>query len=150
MRAMLKKKHWQFEKERHIAMLNLKKKISAAELRIDKLIDTFLDENIERSLYLKKKHNMLTRKLNLEHKLKELKDSSGDYLRPLEDVIQTCKQAVDLIESDDLEEMRGFMRRTTTNRKLSNKRVLFDFLEPYNKISKGKFEEQDVFSLKMG
>ncbi len=148
-RAKLRKKHWQFEKERHVTMLALEKKIAAAELRIDKLIDTFLDEDIERSLYLKKEHNMLTRKLTLEQRLKKLKNSSGDYLRPLEDVIQTCKQAVDLIDSDDLEEIRGFLRRTTTNRKLSKRKVSFDFLEPYDQIAKGQFEENDVFNLKM-
>lgn len=150
MRGKLKRKHWQMERERKLVMLDLEKKIEAAEMRIDKLIDAFLDENIERSLYLKKKQNMLTRKLNLEQRLKDLKNSSGDYLRPLEDVIHTCKQAIDLVDSDDLEEIKGFLRRTTTNRIVRNKTVHFDFLEPYDKIAKGKWEESEVFKLELG
>lgn len=64
------------------------------------------------------------------------------WIEPLRDWIKTAHHAEKLASTKDFYEMKSFVEKIGTNRRLLNRVVLFDFQKPFDFIPKykGKFE----------
>lgn len=111
-------------------------KIISVEHRLDMLVNAFLDTTIDKESYLNQKLKLIKRKMNLQKKREDNEKSRIKYVKPLKIFIDTCNQSQELIKSNNHNEIRGFLLRTTTNRMAKDKKLSWDWISPFDIINK--------------
>ena len=86
-----------------------------SEARLEKLISVYLDGDIEKTVYLKKKDELMRASLNLKEKLQALECGRASWVEPLRNWILDTKQANFLSQSDNLFEIKVFVQKIGTN-----------------------------------
>ena len=89
--------------------------IIASEARLEKLISVYLDGDIEKLVYLKKKDELMRASLAYKEKLKALERGRASWVEPLREWILDMKQANLLALSDNLYEIKVFVQKIGTN-----------------------------------
>ena len=100
---------------------NLANKIKESEARLEKLVEAYLDGDIPKEIYLKKKDALLRATLSLKEKRKDFKHSGNNWVEPLREWILDMKQADFLASSDNLREIATFAKKIGTNPRVRNK-----------------------------
>ncbi|MBI4225509.1 hypothetical protein HY612_00160 [Candidatus Roizmanbacteria bacterium] len=102
----------------------LKKDVEDIKLKLNKLLDSYLDSVIERTDYLKKKEELVSQKKTLEEKISFLEQSPNKWLEPMKKWFDSALQA-DKIASDNtnLFEKRNFLKESGSNLILKNKKA---------------------------
>lgn len=113
-------------------------KLMATDVRMDKLVDSFLEDTIEKENYMHKKELLIKKKMTLKKKKREMEQSQISFVRPLKNFIDTCRQAEKLMTSEDFAEVKGFLRRTTTNRIMKDKKLYWDWVPPFDIVTKSE------------
>jgi len=104
---------------------NLADKIKASEERLEKLVESYLDGDIPKSLYIKKKDEILRTTLTLKEELKDCKHSGKNWVEPLREWILDTKQANFLARSDDLHKQKELVQKIGTNPSVRDKSARF-------------------------
>ena len=94
---------------------NLANDIKTNEERLDTLVESFLDGDIPKELYLKKKDSIMRSTLALKEKKKDFQDQGNNWVEPLREWILDTKQAAFLSKSDDYQEIKLFVQKIGTN-----------------------------------
>jgi hypothetical protein len=118
---------------------NLSNKIKAVDQKLDKLVNEFLDGNIEKEIYLKLKNELVQNKKSFEQELKDFgrnKKASFGWIEPLKEWIVSLPEPVELQKTEDFYQIKSFVQKIGTNHQLQNKKALFDFKEPYDIVPK--------------
>ncbi|MEZ4156953.1 MAG: recombinase family protein [Candidatus Paceibacterota bacterium] len=97
---------------------NLSSKIKADEERMDKLVSTYLDGDIPKELYLKRKDVLLRSLAALQEKKKDFERGRKNWVEPMRAWILDTKQALKLSSSDNLHEISDLVRKVVTNPKI--------------------------------
>ncbi len=117
---------------------NLKKQISDNETKMDRLVNSFLDGDIERPTYLKKKDELLRGRVELNEQKTSFEKKGALWFELARDFIETTQEGTSVLESENLVALRAFGKRIGSNRLLSDKNVLLDFAPPFDTILKYK------------
>ncbi|GIW63077.1 MAG: hypothetical protein KatS3mg090_0903 [Patescibacteria group bacterium] len=117
---------------------NLERKIKETEEKLDKLVNAFLDGIIEREIYIKKKDELIKQKTELLQKKSDFGRRGNNWIEPLRNWIKTAHHAEKLALSKDFYEIKIFAEKVGTNRLLLNKKIIFDFVRPFDLIPKYK------------
>jgi len=108
-----KVKEW--EREENTAsqseVQNLANEIKASEARLEKLVSTYLDGDIPKEIYLKKKDEAMRATLALKAKMKDFERGGNSWVEPLREWVLDTKQAAFLSSSADLKEIRSFIQK---------------------------------------
>jgi len=115
----------------HIFAQNLEDKIKSIDEKLDKLINTFLDGDIEKETYLKKKEELIKTKKDLCEQKSNFGRKENNWIEPLKEWILSAHQAEKLTFSNDLHEMKSFVKKIGTNHQLFNKRIEWKLKIPY-------------------
>ncbi|MEX2411712.1 MAG: recombinase family protein, partial [Candidatus Paceibacterota bacterium] len=118
---------WEKEegKESRSALHALSSKIKEQEERMEKLVDTYLEGDIPKSIYLKKKDKLLRFIHSLKEKQKEHEEGRKKWIEPLREWILDTKQADFLSSSADLEKISSFVKKVGTNPTVRDKSTRF-------------------------
>ena len=100
-------------------------KIKANEEKLDKLISTYLDGDIPKQLYLKKKDELMREKLALGEKKKSLGRSGNNWNEPLREWILDMKLANFLSSHDDFYKTKELVLKIGTNPYVRDKSARF-------------------------
>ncbi len=111
-------------------MRNLSSKISASEERMEKLVSAYLDGDISRPVYLKRKDETMRLLASLNAEKKAFEAGKRKLVEPLRVWVLDTKQAADLGSSDDLHEVADFVRKVGTNPSISSKSMHFRVSPP--------------------
>ncbi|MCD6413702.1 MAG: recombinase family protein, partial [Elusimicrobia bacterium] len=111
---------------------NLKKKMEKTEQKIDKLVNAFLDGIIEKDIYLKKKDELIRTKAKLLQKKSDFGRKGNNWIEPLRNWILDAHHAEKLALSKDLAEIKSFVKKIGTNRRLLDKTFLLDWKKPWS------------------
>jgi len=106
---------------------NLCENIKTAEAKMEKLISIYLDGDIPKQTYLKKKDEILLASAVLEQKKKDFENGRKNWVEPLREWILDTKQADFLSKSDNFHEIKTFVQKIGTNPRVRNKSAVFDF-----------------------
>ena len=117
---------------------NLKKQIADIEIKLDKLINAFLDGMVEKDTYLQKKDELLSKKIELTNRLRDFGKKGDAWVEPARGWVETAHQAGKLALSDDFVEIKHLVKKIGSNRLLVGKKVQFDFVPPFNLLPKYK------------
>ena len=80
--------------------------IEKINLRLQKLLDSFLDEIIDREAYVAEKAKMMSQKKTLEEQISRLSQGRADWLEPMQNWILTARNAGEIAVSGSLQEKR--------------------------------------------
>ncbi len=131
---------WQMEEQKSIIAFaqTVEAKLKETEQRLDKLINAFLDDTIDKSAYLQKKDELVKLKLELIQKKADFGQKGKLWVEPLRGWLDTLQNAERLNEKPDFTEIKTFLEKIGTNRFLQDKKVCMDWIAPYDLISKYK------------
>ena len=97
-------------------------KLKETEQKLDKLVNGFLDETIEKSAYLKKKEELIKLKTELIQKKSDFGQKGKLWLEPLRNWVETAHSAEQMALSNDFTEIKRYLEKVGTNH------VLIDIL----------------------
>ena len=130
------------ERERHEQKnlvsfgIQLETQIEETETKLDKLVNGFLDGLIDKESYLKKKDELIKLKIELSQKRSDFARKGLLWVEPLRGWLEALAKAEKLASSNDLYAVKSFLGKIGTNRIVRDKKVLLDFVEPFNLILK--------------
>jgi len=117
---------------------NLNLKIENTKQKLDKLVNAFLDGTIEKEIYLVKKDELIKTKTELQQRKSDFKRKGDNWIEPLKNWINTAYYAKKIALSKDFMEMKSLVEKIGTNRRLMDKKILFEFIKPFDLISEFK------------
>ena len=117
---------------------NLEKKIKASEVQLETLVSTYLDGDIPKDIYLKKKDEVMTTIATLKEEKGDFAHGRNTWVEPLRQWILDTKQAAFLSESSDLYEIKAFVQKIGTNPLVRDKTACFAVPAPSDFIAKHK------------
>ncbi len=109
---------------------NLSEKIKADEERMDKLVSTYLDGDIPKEIYLKKKDATMRSLATLNEKKKDCERRGNTWIEPLREWVKDTKQATFLSSSDNFSEIADFVQKIGTNHAVRDKAAHFSVSSP--------------------
>ena len=109
---------------------NLSENIKTTEAKMEKLVSTYLDGDIPKQTYLKKKDEILLASAVLEQKKKDFESGRKNWIEPLREWILDTKQADFLSKSENYHEIKIFIQKIGTNPRVRDKSALFEFPPP--------------------
>jgi site-specific DNA recombinase len=105
----------------HSVVQQLTKDIKVHETRMETLVSTYLDGDIPKAIYLKKKDEVMRISLTLEEKLRAVEQQGNNWVEPLREWILDTKQATFLSSSDNFAEIASFVKKVGTNHTIRDK-----------------------------
>jgi hypothetical protein len=117
---------------------NIEKEIKETEQKLDKLVNAFLDGSIEKETYLAKKDELIQTKTGLQRRKSDFGRKGNNWIEPLRDWILSAHHAEKLASSNEFDEIKSFVEKIGTNRRLLTKRVLVGLRPPFDLIAKQK------------
>ncbi|MEX0917191.1 MAG: recombinase family protein [Candidatus Paceibacterota bacterium] len=107
-------------------------KIKADEEHMEKLVSVYLDGDIPKETYLKKKDTLMRSLAALRDKLKDVERGRKNRVEPLREWISDLKQADILAASDDLDKIKAFVLKVGTNPVLDDTSPRFSVAAPFH------------------
>ncbi len=119
---------------------HLSSEIKASEEGMDKLVSTYLDGDIPKENYLKRKDILMRSLATLQEKKKDVERGRKNWIEPLREWVLDIQQATVLDSSDDLQEISDFVRKVGTNPCIEHKSMSFKIPSPseYTAQMRGK------------
>jgi hypothetical protein len=108
----------------------MKEDLKTLEAKLDALVDLYLNHDIERDIYLTKKDVLMRQKSSLQAKSSSARAERKNWVEPLRKWILDSKHAGFLATSENLHEMRDFLRSFGTNPALQDKTISISFCPP--------------------
>ena len=108
----------------------MKEDLKTLEAKLDALVDLYLNHDIERDIYLTKKGALMRQRSSLQAKSSSVRAERKNWVEPLRKWILDSKHAGFLATSENLHEMRDFLRSFGTNPALKEKTISILFCPP--------------------
>ncbi|MDP6528034.1 MAG: recombinase family protein [Candidatus Pacebacteria bacterium] len=83
-----------------------REKIKSIEIKLQRLLDGYLEQDIEREVYREKKAKLLSEKKSLEGQITKLEQKQNDWLEPFQNWIKVASNLVKIVSDDDLSEKK--------------------------------------------
>ena len=125
---------------------NLSDRIKANEMRLEKLVNIYLDGDIPKEIYLKKKDENMRATLALKKKKKDFEHGSNNWVEPLREWVLDTKQANFLTSSDNFKEIASFVKKVGTNPLVRDKSAHFGASVPSDFVAKRRVISHFSFS----
>jgi len=124
----------QWKKENNLSsqtcVQNLADKSKVSEEKLDKLVSSYLDGDIPKELYIKKKDELMRESLALKDKKKDFERKGNNWVEPLREWILDMKQANFLSSSDDFPKIKELVKKVGTNPLVRDKSAHFGATPP--------------------
>ncbi len=117
---------------------NLEKDIKDTETKLDRLVNAFLDGSIEKETYLAKKDEFIKTKTDLNKRKSDFGRKGNNWIEPLKEWILAAHHAEKLASSNNFDEIKSFAEKIGTNRRLLDRKLIFDFVRPFDFVPKYK------------
>jgi len=109
----------------HSDVQNLSDKLKASEARMEKLVSAYLDGDIPKEIYLKKKDESMRASLALKSEKKDFEQRRNTWVEPLREWVMDTKQATFLSSSTDFPQIASFVQKIGTNHTVRQNRPRF-------------------------
>jgi len=111
---------------------NLKTELEKTKTKINRLMDAYLEGDLELPEFQLKKNDLMSRKKTLEEKLSDFERKGNHWLELMRNWIIEANQAKNLVLSDNFSEMKNFIKKIGSNRRIFDQRLFVDFKKPWN------------------
>ena len=124
---------------------NLSDGIKANEERMEKLLSAYLDGDVPKEVYLKRKDVLMRSLAALKEKMKDFERGRNNWVEPLREWILDTKQANFLSSSSDLYQIKSFVQKIGTNPLVRDKSAHFAAPVPIRREATGSFAHSRAF-----
>ena len=109
--------------------------LQTTEIKLSKLLDTYLDGVVNEEDYKKKKNQLFNTKLNLQEQIEKIKQQGSSWLEPLEHFIMSAFQAQKIAqEKNDFESLATFVRSACSNFFLIDQKLTYNYNLGYSTL----------------
>ena len=105
---------------------NLKSQIENCEEKLDKLLDTHLENIISKDEYTAKKQKILNQKVEISEKLKDFEQKPNHWLELCRKFILSAQQAKNIALHGNFFEKRNFLKKIGSNPLLRDRKIVFN------------------------
>ena len=111
---------------------NLKEKLEKVKRKLNRLMDVYLDEDIEVTEFQQKKNALMDEKKTLEEKLSDFERKGNHWLELTRNWIIEANQSKNIVCRENFSEMKNFLKTVGSNRRISARTLALDFKIPWN------------------
>ena len=111
---------------------NLKTELSAIKIKLERLTDAYLSEALELAEYQRTKNALMAEKKTKEEKLSDFERKGNHWLELVRNWIIEANQAKNFVLDNNFSEMKNFIKKIGSNRRILNQRLFVDFKKPWN------------------
>ena len=115
---------------------NLKTELSAIKIKIDRLMDGYLEGSFELLEFQEKKNKLMAERKDIEEKLSDFERKGNHWLELTRNWILETNQAKNLALQDNFSEMKNYLKKIGSNRRLAAGRLEIDFKKPFDLLAK--------------
>jgi len=108
------------------------------QIKLDRLVSVYLDNDIERDIYLKRKDALMRQRAELDEQLQTGGQPRKNSLEPLRRFVLSLRQAKKLAEEENQREWRNFFLSIGSNPMLKDKTLFINWNELWNFVAKTK------------
>ena len=123
--AELEKDELRAKEQAKATVQNLKEELLQIEKQLEKLMDVYLAEVISTEEYTARKQKILTRKLELQEKIKDFEQKGLSWLEPAREFVLKLNYAEKLRKSENYVEIATFLKNIGSNHILQNRQFVF-------------------------
>jgi len=104
---------------------NLKSQIKDFDDKLNKLLDTHLNNDISREEYIAKKQKILNQKIEISEKLRDFEQNGNQWLERAKSFISEANEAKIVAYRRNLQEKRKFLKKVGSNLVLENRNIKY-------------------------
>ncbi len=127
------KASWIADRERHLETLNLK--VQQLTERLNRLMDAYLDQAIERDMFGERKATVIQERRSLEDTIREYQTNGRSVPEELEKFIELAGSAYLLYQNADRVKIRRLLRIVTSNCTVNEKKLDFTYRIPFREVA---------------
>jgi len=137
-RFLDKLKEWENENRQTSDLFaqNLKIELEKAKTKINRLMDAYLEGDLELPEFQMKKNDLMSEKKTLEEKLSDFERKGNHWLELTRNWIIEANQAKNLVLEENFSEMKNFLKKIGLNRQISQQKLSIDFKKPFDLLAK--------------
>ena len=110
--------------------------LQTTEIKLSKLLDTYLDGVVNEEDYKIKKNELFNTKLNLQEKIEKIKTNGNNWLEPLEHFIMSAFQAQKIAaEKNEYQNLSDFVRSACSNFFLTDQKLSMNYNLGYSTVN---------------
>ncbi|TSC62135.1 MAG: recombinase [Parcubacteria group bacterium Greene0416_14] len=145
-KMLAKVAEWEKEKVHSLQTFvqNLETKRTATQEKLDKLISAYIDGDIPKENYLKKKEELLKQKVSLASQKSDFGRTGKNWIEPLRSWILDIQKAKKLAQGDNFEDIKAFVQKVGTNHQLLDKSASFSFSAPWDYVALRKAQSHQA------
>lgn len=117
---------------------NLKEDLKKIESKLEKLLDLYLYGGLSAEEHSAKKQKFLTKKLELQEKIRDFKQKGLSWLEPAQEFVKSLNYAEKLRMSNNFSVMTTFLKNIGSNHILQNRQLIFSFKIPYDLVAESQ------------
>ena len=111
---------------------NLKTELEKVKTKINRLMDAYLEGDLELPEFQLKKNELMTQKKTLEEKLSDFDRKGNHWLELTRNWIIEANQAKNFVLQENFSEMKNFLQKIGSNRKIKDQKLEIEFKKPWN------------------
>ena len=109
--------------------------LQTTEIKLSKLLDTYLDGVVNEEDYKVKKNELFNTKLNLQEQIEKIKNNGSSWLEPLEHFIMSAFQAQKIAhEKNEYQNLADFVRSACSNFFLTDQKLTYNYNLGYSTL----------------
>ena len=129
---LMKKDDQKAEKESIKIIQDLRNKLSNISEKIQRLLDVYLAQDIDRETYFKERSKLFSIKKSFEEKIMKLEHDAKAWLEPMQEWLNVASDLAETAQSNDLSSKKSSLQKIFgSNLTLSNRRILECPCPPY-------------------
>ena len=135
------------EQESAIIIKDLRNKVSTISEKIQRLLDIYLAQDIDRETYLKERSKLFSDKKSFEEKIWTLERDAKAWLEPMQEWLNMASDLAEASQLNDLPSKKSLIPKIFgSNPTLHDRRIQESPLFPYSALraARQKFPENDV------
>ena len=109
----------------HPHQQNLKHRIDTVDIKINKLLDLYLEGNLAQEEYKKKKAELLNKKKELQETMRDFADGDNNWFEQARDFVTLLNRAGYVSRGGNLESQKEFLEKIGSNFILKERRLIF-------------------------
>jgi hypothetical protein len=109
---------------------NLKAALEKVKTKINRLMDAYLEGDLELPEFQMKKNDLMNEKKTLEEKLSDFERKGNHWLELVRNWIIEANQAKNFVLEDNFSEIKNFIKKIGSNRRIFDQRLFVDFKKP--------------------
>ena len=119
---------------------NLKTELEKVKTKINRLMDAYLEGDLELPEFQMKKNDLMSEKKTLEEKLSDFERKGNHWLELVRNWILDANQAKNLASAENFDEIKMFLKKIGSNQKIENQSLSIFWKSPWDYLAKAHAE----------